>query len=148
MFRIKLLVAASILLAVVLTACSAKPAGGQVSADGSVNVTVSLKDFSITSSVKEFKPGVVYHFTVTNEGQVPHEFMIMPVSEHMGMSGMKSMEEWDKMALMMIPAEQLPAGATAKADYTFASVPEGNIELVCMTPGHFEAGMHTPIMVK
>jgi uncharacterized cupredoxin-like copper-binding protein len=52
------------------------------------------------------------------------------------------------MALMMIPAEQLPAGATAEADYTFTNVPEGNIEFVCMTPGHFEAGMHTPIVVR
>ncbi len=33
-------------------------------------------------------------------------------------------------------------------DYTFASVPEGNIEFVCALPGHFEAGMHTPITVK
>ncbi len=148
MFRIKLLVATSMFLAVLLAACGAKSPGEQVNMDGSVNVTVSLKGFSIESSVKEFKPGAVYHFTVTNDGQVPHEFMIMPVSEHMGMSGMKSMEQWDKIALMMIPAEQLPAGATAKADYTFANVPEGNIELVCMTPGHFEAGMHTPIRVK
>lgn len=148
MFRIRLLVATSFVMAVLLAACGTKSPAEQVNADGSVNVNVSLKDFSIESSIKEFKPGVVYHFRVTNDGQVPHEFMIMPVPEHMGMSGMKSMEQWDRMALMMIPVEQLPAGATAKADYTFANVPEGNIELVCMTPGHFEAGMHTSITIK
>jgi uncharacterized cupredoxin-like copper-binding protein len=148
MFRIRLLVAISLVMAALLTACGAKSSAERVNADGSVNVDVSLKDFSIESSVKEFKPGVVYHFRVTNDGQVPHEFMIMPIPEHMGMSGMQSMKEWDKMALMMIPIEQLPAGATAQADYTFVNVPEGNIELVCMTPGHFEAGMHTAITVK
>lgn len=148
MSRIKLLLVAALIVAALLSACAANRAGEQVNSDGSINVAVTLKDFSIESSEKEFKTGVLYRFTVTNDGQVPHEFMILPVSEHMGMSGMTSMEEWDKMALMMIPIEQLPVGATAKADYTFASVPEGNLEFVCMTPGHFEAGMHSPITVK
>ena len=101
-----------------LFACAARQAKGQVNPDGFVNVDVRLKDFSIESSVTEFKPGVPYHFTVTNEGQVVHEFMILPVSEHMGMSGMP-MEEYDKMALMMIPIEQLAVGASVKTDYTF-----------------------------
>jgi hypothetical protein len=56
-----------------------------VNPDGSVNVDVRLKDFSVELSVTEFKAGVPYHFTVTNEGQVAHEFMILPVSGHMGM---------------------------------------------------------------
>jgi len=148
MSRIKLFAFIASLGVFLLSACGSKQAGGQANPDGSVNVKVTLKDFSIESSVTEFKPGVQYHFTVTNEGKVPHEFMIMPISEHMGMSGMSSMEEWDKMALMMIPVEQLPVGATATADYTFTSVPEGNIELVCMTSGHFEAGMRMPITIK
>ena len=148
MSRIRLLTFITLLGVFLLSACGSKQAGGQTNPDGSVNVKVTLTDFIIESSVTEFKPDVLYHFNVTNEGQVPHEFMILPISEHMGMSGMSSMEEWDKMALMMIPIEQLPVGATATADYTFASVPAGNIELVCMTPGHFEAGMHTSITVK
>ncbi len=88
-----------------------------------------------------------YRFIVTNAGLVAHEFMLLPVSEYMGMAGMTDMEEWDKLALM-IPIEQLPAGATAQADYTFAVIPEAGVEMVCMTPGHFEAGMHLPITIK
>jgi uncharacterized cupredoxin-like copper-binding protein len=147
MSRINLFMVVALLGVFLLSACGAN-AAGQANPDDSVNVDVKLNDFTIQSSVKEFKTGVVYHFTVTNEGKVPHEFMILPVSEHMGMSGMTSMEEWDKIALMMIPIEQLSVGATAKADYTFTSVPEGNIEFVCMTPGHFEAGMRMPITIK
>ena len=147
MTRIKLFTFITLIGGLLLTACAAPREEGQVNPDGSVNVEVVLKDFSIESSVTEFKPGVKYHFTVTNEGQVAHEFMILPVSEHMGMSGM-SMEEFDEMALMMIPIEQLSVGASAKADYTFSGIPGANIELVCMTPGHFEAGMHIPITIK
>ena len=127
-----------------LTACGGK----QANTNGPVDVEVVLGEFTIKSSVTEFKPGVQYHFIVTNEGQVPHEFMIMPVTmDGMGMSGM-SMEKKDALALMMISEEQLSPGATVEMDYTFTSVPEGNIEFVCALPGHFEAGMHTSITIK
>jgi len=147
MSRMKLFIVVVLLGILLLTACAARQTEGQVNPDGSVNVDVILKDFSIESSVTEFTPGVQYHFVVTNEGQVAHEFMILPVSEHMGMSDM-SMEEFDEMALMMIPIEQLSVGATAKAEYTFSKIPDAKLELVCMTSGHFEAGMHVPIAIK
>lgn len=127
-----------------LTACGGK----QTNTNGPVNVEVALGEFTVESSVTEFKPGVQYHFIVTNEGQIPHELMIMPVPmDGMGMAGM-SMEEKDALAFMMISEEELPPGATVEMDYTFTSVPEGNIEFVCALPGHFEAGMHAPITIK
>jgi len=94
MSRRKLFIVVVLMGVLLLPACAARQAEGQVNPVGSVNVDVRLKDFSIESSVTEFKPGVQYHFTVTNEGEVAHEFMILPISEHMGMSGM-SMEEYD-----------------------------------------------------
>lgn len=127
-----------------LAACG----GNQANTDGPVDVKVALGEFTIKSSVTEFKPGVQYHFIVTNEGQVAHEFMIIPVTMGgMGMAGM-SMEEKDALALMMISEEELPPGATVEMDYIFTSVPEGSIEFVCALPGHFEAGMYSPIAVK
>ncbi len=127
-----------------LAACG----GNQADTNGPVDVKVTLSEFTIKSSVTEFKPGVQYHFIVTNEGVVPHEFMIMPVEMGgMGMAGM-SMEEKDALAFMMIAEDELSPGATVEVDYTFTSVPEGNIEFVCALPGHFEAGMHSPITIK
>ena len=149
MSRIKLLVVMALVGMFLLSACGANQASAN--SDGSVGVTVTLKDFTVESSVTTFKPGVLYHFTVTNEGPAAHEFMIMPITmNNMGMPGMTNMtmEERDQIALMMIPQEQLPAGATVKMDYTFASVPEGNIEIVCTLQGHFEAGMHIPVTIK
>ncbi len=133
-----------------LSACGAAQKAGSVNPDGSVNVTITLNDFTIESSVTQFKTGVPYHFTITNEGQVGHEFMILPASGQTGMSGMAGMpmEDLDKLALMMVPIEQLPAGATVKADYIFTGVPNGKIEMACYTKGHYEAGMHIPITVQ
>ena len=121
-------------------------------AQGPVQVNVTLKEFSVESSVTEFNPGVPYHFIVKNEGLIPHEFMIMPVAmQGMDMTGMPgmTMEELDAMALFMIPQEELPAGATAEADYTFEGAAAGeNLEIVCTLPGHLEAGMRIPVTVK
>ena len=132
--------------ALLLSACGARQAGANP--DGSVNVNVTLTDFGIESSVKRFTPGVKYRFLVTNEGQIAHEFMLMPVAmDNMGMSDLSnmSMEEKDAMALMVIPQDELPAGARAERDYTFTSAPRGKIEMVCTLPGHYEAGMHVPV---
>lgn len=143
MSRVKLLVFTALLGIFLLSACGPSSSAGQ----SPVNVEVKLTEFAIQSSVTEFRTGTKYHFIVTNEGQVAHEFMILPMkTDSMGM-GM-SMEDYDKQALMMIPIEQLPVGATVEIDYTFTSAPKENVELVCMTPGHFEAGMHAPITVK
>lgn len=145
MSRKPLFVILSLLGIFLLSACGSAPTE-QLNPDGSVSVKVTLTDFEIESSVTNFKPGVLYRFSVTNEGPSAHEFMIMPIPEHMAM-GM-AMEDYDQMALMMIPIEQLPAGATVETEYTFASIPEGEVQMVCMTPGHYEAGMFLPISFK
>lgn len=147
MSRTKLTLLFIAIPSLLLAACGGK----QSNTNGPVDVRVTLGEFFVESSVTEFQPGVQYHFIVTNEGQVPHEFMIMPIAmDDMGMPSMSgmTMEEKDAMAFMMIPEEQLPPGATVEADYIFTSVPEGNIEFVCALPGHFEAGMHSSILIK
>lgn len=124
-----------------LTAC-----GGQ---DGAIEVRVTLTEFGFESSLTEFEADVPYRFVVTNAGAVNHEFMIMtPLTEdQMGMA--MDMHELDEAALAMIEEDQLPPGATATLEFTFAeTAPAGVLEFACHTPGHYEAGMKLPIVVK
>lgn len=130
-------------VSLLLTAC-----GGQQSAK-TTEVTIRLTEFGIQSSLTEFQTGVPYHFVVTNAGVVEHEFMIMPplMVDQMGMA--MDMGELDEMALAMIPASELSAGKTSSFDYTFIqAAPNGTLEFSCHTPGHYEAGMKLPIVVK
>jgi uncharacterized cupredoxin-like copper-binding protein len=131
--------------ALVLAAC------GTAQSRGPVTVEITLKEFTVESSLRDFKPGTPYHFKVTNAGKIPHEFMIMPLMmDGMDMSGMQAMtmEERDAAALFMIPEAQLGPGATAEVDYTFEKGFTGEgIEIVCTLPGHLEAGMHTPVRI-
>ncbi len=83
------LVIAAAALVLLLTACSsggsttvtstaqtsATPSPSLVA--GPVDVTITLTDFGIQSSVTHFQVDVPYHFVVTNTGCATHELMIM-----------------------------------------------------------------------
>ena len=126
--------------ALVLTAC-----GGNAG-NRPVEVKVTLNEFTIESSITDFQVGVPYHFVVTNEGEDPHEIMLMePMEDTTGMD----MEEMDEMALAHIEEDDLPPGGTAILDYTFtAPAASGELEFACHIQGHYESGMKLPITVK
>ena len=141
MYKLGKVFAVLVAAGLLLTAC-----GGQKTV---TEVKITLTEFGIDSSLTDFETGVPYRFVVTNTGTVEHEFMIMPplTGNQMGM-GM-DMGTFDKMALAMIAASELPPGASASIDYTFTeAVAAGTLEFACHTPGHYEANMKLPIIVK
>jgi len=140
MFANKKLFGFLVVMALVLAACG----GGN-----SNEVEITLTEFGIESSRTSFEPGVPYHFVVTNEGAINHEFMIMaPLSDDQMMMDM-DMGAMDEMALAMIEADELTPGATKTLDYTFTEPTSiGDLEFVCRVEGHYEAGMHSPIAVE
>src|SRR5262249_17310720 len=117
------------LLLVVLTAC-----GGSTAPSEPRAVQVTLSEYKIASTVTTFAPGTAYHFVVTNNGKVAHEFMMMPMdmnTEHM------SMDEMHQMALYMF--DKVAPGETKTFDYTFNQSMVGqNFEFACHLPGHYE----------
>lgn len=135
-----MLVLPILLFFVALSACSGGP-------PESVEVQVEANEFSFESSITEFEVGVPYRFVVASIGQLEHEFMIMPPSSEDATT--MDMEELDEMALAMIPEDELPAGATKTVEYTFTeAAPAGELEFACHVPGHYEAGMKLPIVVR
>jgi uncharacterized cupredoxin-like copper-binding protein len=128
---------------VLLAACR-----GQGTED-TLEVQVTLTEFGIKSSITEFDVGVPYRFVVTNAGLVEHEFMIMPplTQDQMGMH--MNMTNLDKMALAMIEGADLQAGNSASFELTFTEPTSAEaLEFACHTPGHYEANMKLPIVVR
>ena len=137
--RWRALIPLLLLATMVLSAC-----GGSSGTPSPVKVTVTLTEFKITSSLDTFQVNVPYHFVVTNQGSVEHEFYIMPPE-----SAQISQDQVKQDALAGIPAAQLQPGQSATLDYTFTkAAPSGTLEFACHLPGHFEAGMHLAITVK
>ena len=140
------LLAASIFIAVslLISAC-----GPSTNPDGTINVNVSLTDFGIDSSVISFEAGQTYRFTITNDGAIPHEFVIAkPLDEH-GDDGHGDDSEMVHEGLIVeVEEDELPPGATVVIDVTFPDHVDGEVEFACHTEGHYEAGMRSPITVE
>lgn len=142
MFIYKKLFGVLVVTVLLLTACGAQQGDSN-------EVAITMTDFGIESSRTSFEVGVPYHFTVTNNGAINHELMIMPplTQDQMGM-GM-NMDAMDKMALAMIEADMMTPGKTMSLDYTFTEpAMAGSLEFACHVEGHYEAGMSLPITVK
>jgi uncharacterized cupredoxin-like copper-binding protein len=133
------------LMAIVIFALAACRGAAAQAPKKPLEVQVTLSEFKFESSLTTFSKGVPYHFVVTNQGSVPYEFMILPPMA----PGAMSMGEMHKMAVGLIDEDDLPPGTTQTLDITFTeSAPEGKLEFACHLPGHYEAGMHLPIVVK
>ena len=142
---------AIIALSLILSACgSAEP----------VTVEVTLTEFGIESSLSTFEPGQTYRFVITNEGALPHEFVITePLME--GAEHDDSMEDAEAEAhddekemshegvLLEVGEDELPVGATVTVEVTFPDeAPEEALEFACHISGHYEGGMHAPITIQ
>ncbi|HYU75869.1 MAG TPA: hypothetical protein VEL31_24615 [Ktedonobacteraceae bacterium] len=128
-----------ILLTIVLSAC-----GGSSSSSGSQDVSVTLSDFKVSAPTTTFSAGTPYHFVVTNNGKMVHEFMILPPLAGMGSM---SMDDLHNQSLVMI--DSIAPGESKTVDVTFPSSSVGSsLELACHLPGHYEAGMKLPITVS
>lgn len=91
-----------------------------------------------------FKAGETVQFTITNEGENAHEFVMdtfANVAEHKEvMAKFPEMEHDDPNAVRLQPGEK------GTIVWTFANV--GGFEFACLIPGHYEAGMHGTLTVN
>ena len=157
--RCKVLVPVSVVL--IATACSGSGAssGSSVpssapatvtSAAGGGNVAVTLKQWSITPTVSTVSGGSVT-FTVTNEGTVKHEFVVLqtdtlaadfPITSF---EGEKYRFNEDTAGTNVGETGDMAPAATK----TIAiDLQPGHYAFVCNLPGHYGAGMHLDFTVS
>ena len=135
-----------------LTACGGS--APSVNEDGSINVDVTLTDFKIESSVTAFESGKTYRFTITNDGLVPHEFVISePLMEGEAHNdddahGEDEMEMKHEGLVVEVGEDVLQPGVTITVDATFPEHVDGELEFACHTEGHYEAGMFSHITIE
>jgi uncharacterized cupredoxin-like copper-binding protein len=105
-------------------------------------VHVAMGEMYIKSDVTTFKVGQSYKLVIVNEGKAIHEFVIAPLRK-----GNEDHEDLDKLALLH--EDELPAGQSKTVNFTFKEpAATGTLEFECSYPGHYEMGMHIPIIVE
>ena len=110
---------------------------------GSVQVKVTLAEYTISSSLTVFHVSMTYHFVVANRGQMVHEFLIIPEKPD-GSLPSPDVQYKDKL----IEIEQIAPGTTMNINYTFSTSATGRYEIACQMRGHYQAGMKLPIHVS
>jgi predicted lipoprotein with Yx(FWY)xxD motif/uncharacterized cupredoxin-like copper-binding protein len=99
-------------------------------------VTVTLTEFTVESSVTTFKVGEEYTFNVTNMGEFPHEFYIETAGAH-GEPLEANGEEAE--------IEPMDAGGSGTLTWTFSE--PGTYQLACHVRSHYPMGMALTIQV-
>lgn len=109
-----------------------------------VITVTATDDMRFSHEPLNIQDGETIKFVVTNKGQMPHEFAIGTKDEHM---------EHGKM-MMANPtmhhgpggnAITINAGETKELVWRFENA--WQIETACNIPGHYQAGMHSPVVI-
>lgn len=124
---------------------------GQPGTSAEVDRTVKVRMYETEDGQYLYEPrelaveaGETVHFDIVNEGENPHELVLdtMPKNaEHMElMAKFPEMEHDDPNAVRLEPGEK------GSIIWTFSN--SGSFEFACLMPGHYEAGMRSPVTVN
>ena len=105
-------------------------------------VNIPMGEMYFHPDITTFKVGQHYKFELVNNGSVIHEFVITDVRK-------PGQSRADLTNEALYHADQIESGQSMTVDFTFKQpAPAGTLEFECAYPGHYEAGMHTPIVVQ
>lgn len=101
-------------------------------------------DMLIEPGELDFAAGETVLFTITNNGDYDHEF-VMDTFEN-NVKHKELMEQFPEMEHADPNALRLQPGETGTLTWTFAN--GGDFEFACLIPGHYESGMHGALNVN
>lgn len=93
----------------------------------------------------EIKDSETVKFVITNTGDTVHEFSIATKDEHME-HGKMMMKNPDMHHGPGGPSITIQPGETEELIWRFEEA--WQVEVACNMPGHYEAGMHSPVTFK
>ena len=149
--QVRTMVAALLLGGVFLGACGADendaaPGPAEVNADGTQSATGTVKEWEVSVDASGAKAGEIT-FAITNEGSIPHEFLVVKTDVPLGeipVEGDRFSE--DDEALVMV--DEIPEYEPGTTQELTVSLEAGTYQLVCNIAGHYSAGMHTSFVVE
>jgi uncharacterized cupredoxin-like copper-binding protein len=127
------------------TAMMVGMAGDAAKVDRTIDVTMrETDDGEMVFEPKAFdiERGETIRFNVMNKGVLEHEFVIDSVE---GNAAHKILMEKMEMEHDDPNSVRLDEGGSGEVVWTFANA--GTFEFACLMPGHYESGMHGPIIV-
>jgi uncharacterized cupredoxin-like copper-binding protein len=117
--------------------------------DATTQIAVSLfetddGDMLIEPGELDFAAGETVLFTITNNGDYEHEFVMDTIQNNE--KHKELMEQFPEMEHADPNALRLQPGETGTFAWTFANA--GTFEFACLIPGHYQSGMHGALSVN
>jgi uncharacterized cupredoxin-like copper-binding protein len=132
------------------TSPSSTPTSPSSSALGGGDVAVTLQQWSVSPTATTVSGGSVT-FTVTNDGTIPHEFVVIQTDTPAANFPIKSFEgeseriNEDTAGTNVGETGDMEAGTTKTLTIDLAP---GHYAFLCNLPGHYGLGMHTDFTVS
>lgn len=124
---------------------------GRPGVEADVTRTISVRMYETEDGEYLYEPrdlavtaGETIRFAIVNEGESAHEFVLDTIpknAEHKAL-----MEKFPEMEHDDPNAVRLEPGQEGTIIWTFAN--SGAFEFACLIPGHYEAGMFSPVAVN
>jgi plastocyanin len=128
-------------LMLALAASALLGACGPSSQAPSTNINVTMTDFEYSPRTFTVPAGQAITFRASNNGAVEHTFVIMKF-------GIQVLDKFSDADLANVYWQtKLGPGESQTQTFTAPAVP-GEYQVVCDTPGHFQAGMFARLIVK
>ena len=99
---------------------------------------------AFTPGEMRFEAGETVRFVIRNEGEFDHEFTFNTEDEIVEHKAL--MERFPEMEHDEPNAVTLAPGETGEIVWTFSEA--GSFEFACLIPGHYDLGMHGPLLVN
>lgn len=126
-------------------------AAGKPGDAGHVDRTVEVSMIETDDGEMLFEPrnlrfaeGETVRLVITNDGEQEHEFVLDSLEENQ--EHRATMERFPEMEHDDPNAIRLEPEASGEIVWTFTKT--GEFEFACLIPGHYDAGMHGPVVVE
>lgn len=126
-------------------------------------VTVVMDEYSFNPSTLTLSVGSRVEITLTNQGRLPHEFMVYPADPNMP-AEREAMHEWAEANSMFkgmeitveVEGNTFKAGELtevmvkpgSRVTLRFVPTRAGTFEFACRIPGHYEQGQKGRLIVR
>lgn len=110
------------------------------------DLTGTIREWAVEVSSSSANAGTVT-FTVTNEGTIGHEFLVVKTDIPDGEIPLDG-DHFSEDAGGIEVIDEIGEYAKETTETLTVDLTAGKYQLVCNLPGHYEAGMHTAFTVK
>jgi len=134
----------SMLIGVILLSAASCGGGSAASGANASDVSVTLRDFSITPDPSSADAGTIT-FDITNDGPSTHEFAVVRTDLAPGALPVEGGEIPEDKVDIIDEAEDIAPSTSTSLEVQLSA---GTYVLICNLPGHYQSGMHAAFTVR